>query len=134
MFGSQCCYGLSTTNACIKNMSSFECGKRFLNRGWSVCCSFGLYYSVRQRACLDSCTGGYIVLDMICVANVSFLQLNGLPGSSPLESTSSNCNGLTLPQHFPICCPKSFYFDGLEGCKYCSGTIHKVSMSQTCCL
>lgn len=82
VFGNQCCYGLSTTNTCIKNYTANDCGKRFINRGWSVCCAFGLYYSISQKGCLDNCTG-YIILDMLCITNNSYLQLSGLPATSP---------------------------------------------------
>jgi hypothetical protein len=82
VFGNQCCYGLSTTNTCIKNYTASDCGKRFINRGWSVCCAFGLYYSISQKACLDNCTG-YIILDMLCITNNSYLQLSGLSATSP---------------------------------------------------
>ncbi len=130
-FTTQCCYGLTSTGQCIQNYTANDCGKRFLNRGWSVCCAFGLYYSVQQKACLDTCAG-YVILDMLCLSNNSYLSLNGAPGSPPTES-SSTCNGLTLPFTLPVCCPKNFYLDGLYGCKYCAGTIHKTSLFQACC-
>ncbi len=81
-FGSQCCYGFSSTNTCIRNYTALDCGKRFINRGWSVCCPFGLYYSVQQKACLDTCAG-FVILDMICITNSSYLQLNSIAGNAP---------------------------------------------------
>lgn len=129
VYNNQCCYGLSSSGQCIKSYTAIDCGKRFINRGWSVCCAFGLYYNVQQKACLDTCTG-YVILDMICVTNSSYLMLNN---ASPTENTTALCNGMVISPSFPICCLKGFYLNGLNGCKLCVGSIHKQTFFQVCC-
>ena len=48
-------------------------------------------------------------------------------------SDKSNCNGVSLPKSLPICCPKGFYIDSLEGCKLCYGRIFNTHIEQVCC-
>jgi hypothetical protein len=52
---SQCCYGLSDSGGCIS--SSANCQRRFMNRGWTVCCNAGQFYSPKTGKCSDQCSG-----------------------------------------------------------------------------
>ena len=45
-----CCYGNTISGGCER--SADACEKRFINRGWSVCCLHGEFYDIRKRQCV----------------------------------------------------------------------------------
>ena len=39
-----------------------------MNRGWTVCCPYGQYYSVKERDCRELCDG-IILWDILCLSS-----------------------------------------------------------------
>lgn len=126
----KCCYGVSNASDCYTDKT--DCGQRFINRGWGICCPSAYYYNFTTKSCLLTCNG-YILFNFLCITNNSFLDLAGNPGDSPNETSNAFCNNNLLPSDQPYCCPPSFYVAGNDGCELCVGKIYKAGAYQTCC-
>lgn len=127
----QCCYGLNLNGQCI--MSNASCMSTFANRGWSVCCSVGWFYSPSSSQCIELCDGGKVLFNSVCIQANLALDLSAQNGKPTPTNLFSTCNGLIMPEHFPVCCPPSFYAKDNKGCQYCSGKIFTLVGYQICC-
>lgn len=127
-FGSNCCVGLDNGN-CIKSNDS--CVASLANRGWSICCSDGSFYSPVTQQCVANCDQGIVILGFVCLSQSKALDLRG---NIPSEMDQfSICNGAVVSPLYPICCPPNFYIADNTGCQICSGNIFTIQGSQLCC-
>lgn len=126
--GGQCCYGLSISSNCV--LTEEECMSRTVNRGWSVCCEVGAFYSPASQQCSRDCSG-LVLFGSICLSANQALDFSV---SRPVEvSLSTQCNGKPLSPLLPVCCPFGFYIADSEGCQRCSGNIFTLPGRQLCC-
>ena len=128
-FGDSCCVGLDSNSQCVKSRDS--CMSRFANRGWSLCCQIGYFYSAGTQGCVSDCQGGAALFGVVCLLGAKTLDLTG---SRPLEGTPSMlCNGVTVSALLPVCCPAGFFITDNTGCQLCDGKIFTVIGYQICC-
>ena len=74
-FNSNCCYGLDNNSQCIKDINS--CLSTFVNKGWSICCTAGNFYSPANQNCVEDCEGGTVLFDSVCMSTSKALDLRG---------------------------------------------------------
>ena len=129
-FESSCCFSHFANGSCANSI--IECGKKFVNRGWSICCPNGEYYQVQNKTCSRTCSG-YIIMEIFCLTTGYILNLRSQNGAPSQMSDKTLCNGMTLPASLPICCPKGFYIDNMNGCRLCFGRIFNTHVEQVCC-
>ncbi len=97
-----------------------------------VCCSHGKYYNISTKSCVKDCKG-YISLKVLCVPLGSYVDFSGSLSEPVLKSKDTYCNGILMPLEMTVCCPKSHYVGGINGCTYCEGNIFGVTDYQVCC-
>lgn len=74
----KCCYGLDSSSNCIADPNA--CIASFANRGWSICCTSGQYYSISSGSCLADCTIGYVLLGFLCVTQNQAVDMRSMLG------------------------------------------------------
>lgn len=130
-FNGNCCYGLDSNSNCLTGPNA--CLNSFANRGWSICCMNGQFYTISTGTCTPDCAIGYVLLAFFCVSQGKAVDFRGNQGQPSEMALNSDCNGLTVPPQLPFCCPQGFYIKDNTGCTLCNGNIFLYINIQICC-
>lgn len=127
----KCCYGLDKNSNCLTDVNA--CLTSFANRGWSICCANGQFYTISTGVCTAECDIGYVLLGFFCVSQGKAADFRGNQGQPTEMALNGDCNGVTIPPQLPFCCPTGFYISDHTGCTLCNGNIFLYIDTQVCC-